>query len=52
MSVRARSQNLAYCAWHKDDRIHYGTFEVGSLQLVDDKPAAGSRVADDGLPCG
>lgn len=52
MCVKARSQNLAYCAWHKDDRTHYGTFEVESLRLVDARPAPGSRAADDGLPCG
>jgi uncharacterized protein YodC (DUF2158 family) len=52
MSVKARSQNLAYCAWHKDGLVHYGTFEVGSLRLVQDNPAPESKSTDDGLSCG
>lgn len=34
MTVRARSQNLAYCAWTADGRLYQGTFEVGSLRRV------------------
>jgi hypothetical protein len=52
MSVKARSQNLAYCAWHREGRVHYGTFEVDSLKLAGDSPAQGHRPADDGVPCG
>lgn len=51
MSVQARSQNLAYCAWKNDGRLHYGTFEVGSLRLVPDAPDTGSRPSDEGFPC-
>lgn len=32
MTVQARSQNLAYCAWMADGRLHQGTFEIGSLR--------------------
>ena len=52
MSVQARSQNLAYCAWNRDGRVHYGTFEVGTLRLVGDNAAPGHGAADDGLSCG
>lgn len=34
MLVRARSQDLAYCAWRSEGGSHYGTFDVGSLTLV------------------
>lgn len=34
MTVQARSQNLAYCAWLVGSRLHQGTFEVGSLRLL------------------
>ena len=34
MVVKARSQNLAYCAWAVDGRFHSGTFEVASLCVV------------------
>lgn len=51
MSVQARSQNLAYCAWSNDGRLHYGTFEVGSLRLVPESPDADSRAAGEGFPC-
>jgi uncharacterized protein YodC (DUF2158 family) len=52
MAVQARSQNLAYCAWQTDGRLHYGTFEVGSLRLAPDAAQSGSCGADDGIPCG
>jgi uncharacterized protein YodC (DUF2158 family) len=52
MSVQARSQNLAYCAWSKDGRFHYGTFDVASLRLVEDGGAARPAAADDGACCG
>lgn len=36
MTVRALSQSLAYCAWPgTEDRVHYGTFDVDSLALVE-----------------
>lgn len=50
MSVLARSQNLAYCAWNRDGRVHYGTFDVASLQLVEAGTSPG--IADDGVSCG
>lgn len=53
MAVQARSQNLAYCAWNRDGRVHYGTFDVGTLRRVED--CAGTRPSaadDDGLSCG
>lgn len=34
MTVQARSQNLAYCAWMADGRLQQGTFEVGSLRRI------------------
>jgi uncharacterized protein YodC (DUF2158 family) len=34
MLVQARSQDLAYCAWRSAGGCHYGTFEVGGLQLA------------------
>ena len=34
MTVQARSQNLAYCAWLADGRLHQGTFEVSSLRRL------------------
>lgn len=34
MLVRARSQDLAYCAWRSESGSHSGTFDVGSLQLA------------------
>lgn len=52
MSVQARSQNLAYCAWKNDGRLHYGTFEVGSLQVVSPASEPDARGSDKGLPCG
>lgn len=56
MSVQARSQNLAYCAWNRDGRLHYGTFDVISLRRVDDGAGTGTGtgpgVADDGVSCG
>lgn len=53
MSVQARSQNLAYCAWDRDGGVHYGTFEVGTLRLVGDNaaPGPGHGAADDSLSC-
>ncbi len=51
MSVQARSQNLAYCAWMNEGRLYYGTFDVGSLRCVPDAPDAGAPGADDSLPC-
>lgn len=53
MSVKARSQNLAYCAWETDGRLHYGTFEVGSLWVEDrDTPHPRDAGSDDGVSCG
>ena len=52
MSVQARSQNLAYCAWNRDGRVHYGTFDVGSLRLVEDGAGTRPSSADDGVSCG
>ena len=44
MTVRARSQNLAYCAWEVEGRLYQGTFEIGSLRrLPPVQPARGSR---------
>jgi uncharacterized protein YodC (DUF2158 family) len=40
MTVQARSQNLAYCAWPREGRLHYGTFEVGTLRCVRSAPRA------------
>jgi uncharacterized protein YodC (DUF2158 family) len=34
MTVQARSQNLAYCAWLADGRLQQGTFEVAGLRRV------------------
>jgi len=34
MTVQARSQNLAYCAWMTEGRLHQGTFEIGSLRRL------------------
>ena len=34
MTVRARSQNLVYCAWTSEGRLYQGTFEIGSLRRV------------------
>lgn len=34
MTVQARSQNLAYCAWLADGRLHQGTFEVTGLRRI------------------
>lgn len=34
MLVRARSQDLAYCAWRGEAGFHYGTFDVRSLRLA------------------
>jgi uncharacterized protein YodC (DUF2158 family) len=51
MSVQARSQNLAYCAWKNDGRLYYGTFDVGSLHRVTESQDAGARGSDEGLPC-
>jgi uncharacterized protein YodC (DUF2158 family) len=44
MTVRARSQNLVYCAWTADGRLYQGTFEIGSLRRVRaaDRPPASS----------
>ena len=51
MTVQARSQNLAYCAWtNGDGRLHQGTFEVGNLHLVSEQPLAG-REGDVGQAC-
>lgn len=52
MAVQARSQNLAYCAWNRDGRIHYGTFDVGSLRRVEDGAGTNPGAADDGVSCG
>lgn len=52
MSVQARSQNLAYCAWNRDGRVHYGTFDVASLRVVEDQASPPPKAADDGLACG
>lgn len=51
MAVQARSQNLAYCAWQNDGRLHYGTFEVAGLCLVGESPGAGESASDKGFPC-
>ena len=51
MTVQARSQNLAYCAWTQGDgRLHNGTFEVSSLHRVPEQPLAGSE-GDTGQAC-
>ena len=34
MTVRARSQNLAYCAWTLEGLHHQGTFEIHRLRRV------------------
>lgn len=34
MTVQARSQNLAYCAWMHEGRLHQGTFDIGSLRRL------------------
>ncbi|MBC5783894.1 DUF2158 domain-containing protein [Ramlibacter sp. USB13] len=34
MTVQARSQNLAYCAWLVDGRLHQGTFEIAALRRL------------------
>ncbi|HEY0824801.1 MAG TPA: hypothetical protein VGD76_13520 [Ramlibacter sp.] len=48
MSVKARSQNLAYCAWKSDGRLHYGTFEVASLHVAAETPDPDARGTDEG----
>lgn len=35
MTVQALSMSLAYCAWLAGERLHHGTFEVDSLDVVD-----------------
>ncbi|MDB5897694.1 MAG: putative small protein [Ramlibacter sp.] len=40
MTVQARSQNLAYCSWFEDGKLHHGTFSVDSLQRQPVAPAA------------
>jgi len=34
MTVQARSQNLAYCAWLADGRLQQGTFEIAGLRRL------------------
>ena len=51
MAVQARSQNLAYCSWERDGRLHYGTFEVTSLRVASERPQSGAHDDDDSLPC-
>jgi uncharacterized protein YodC (DUF2158 family) len=34
MTVQARSQNLAYCAWMRDGQLQQGTFEIANLRRV------------------
>jgi len=52
MTVQARSQNLAYCAWTNDGRLHHGTFEVTSLSPVGERLQSGADGCDDsGQPC-
>ena len=46
MTVQARSQNLAYCAWPREGRLHYGTFEVDSLRHVGGGPQAAGSSSD------
>ena len=46
MTVQARSQHLAHCAWLVEGRLHQGTFEVADLlRLRSAGPA--SRAAGD-----
>ena len=52
MVVKARSQNLAYCAWTTDGRLHSGTFEVASLRFVTDTGQPGACGHEEPhLPC-
>lgn len=39
MTVQARSQNLAYCAWLEEGQLHQGTFEIEGLRLLRRPPA-------------
>ena len=34
MTVQARSQDLAYCAWMADGRLQQGTFHVSTLRRI------------------
>jgi uncharacterized protein YodC (DUF2158 family) len=34
MTVQARSQDLAYCAWLVDGRLQQGTFDVAGLRRI------------------
>lgn len=34
MTVQARSQDLAYCAWMAEGRLHQGTFQLASLRRI------------------
>ena len=34
MTVQARSQNLAYCAWLAEGRLQQGTFEITGLRRL------------------
>jgi uncharacterized protein YodC (DUF2158 family) len=34
MTVQARSQNLVYCAWMSEGKLHQGTFETASLRRL------------------
>jgi uncharacterized protein YodC (DUF2158 family) len=34
MTVQARSQNLVYCAWMAEGKLHQGTFETASLRRL------------------
>jgi uncharacterized protein YodC (DUF2158 family) len=53
MTVQARSQNLAYCAWLVEGRLHQGTFEVASLRrLRGAGPAPKAGGAPDSGPAG
>lgn len=47
MTVQARSQNLAYCAWLVEGRLNHGTFDVASLRRVRVAGAPGSDMGGD-----
>ena len=47
MTVQARSQNLAYCAWLAEGRLQQGTFEVSGLRRLRSAGPA-SRAGSDG----
>lgn len=53
MTVQALSMSLAYCAWSAAGHAHHGTFEVDTLDRVNQaprKPGGGGRDSGGGQP--